>query len=671
MDDITAAVSGRRAGLALSLATAVVVLAVYWPSLSYEFTNHDEEDYIVNNLALRRSGLGGIWHIVSRPIPRSHGDYLPATILSYWLDYRFWQLDPKGYHLSNVLLHAVNAGLICLLLIRLTNRPAVGLLAACLFGLHPMNTEAVTWVAERKTVLSMFFMLVSFHAFCRYQDRPRGRRWYAVSLVLYLLACLSKTTVVIYPLLLLAEQLYLRRRGLTAALVRAAPFIVLAVLCGVGRVLGHHYTDQLVSHPFDSFYIQIVNIAGIFSFYLAKLAWPAGLNCSYPVHLASSPLAVSVILGALALAAMVAVAWWSRRRAPLVGFFVVWYLAGWLPHAQIIPIPPGLRADRYVYYSCTGVAVLLAMGLLWLAGRLAGRRRWLRVVLTVLPAVGLCAGAASATFLRNPVWANSNALWTDALSKAPDSAFAHNNFGQYLARAGQLERAGEHFVQAIRLMPRDADLYCNLGNTLLYRGRIDQAIDSYSEALRLKPDHPGGHFGLGLALAERGKLDQAIAHYRRALDVRPDQANAHHHLANALVRRGKYQAAAVHYARALQINPDHLGAMNNLAWLLATCSDDDVRNGPEALRVAHSLVRKVGEDDAQALDTLAAAYAETGQFQEAAETQRQAVELASPQVKQDFVDRLDLYRASRPTRSTDPGEAGPAASRPAQSNMRS
>ena len=129
-----------------------VIFIIYFPTLSFEFTNWDDPSYVQEIQAIRNPGWLGIKEVLTKPLPASHGDYIPVTIFSYWMDYQVWGFQPKGYHLTNLFLHALSAGLLFLLLQRLTASPAVSMMATLLFALHPMNTEAVTWIAERKNV---------------------------------------------------------------------------------------------------------------------------------------------------------------------------------------------------------------------------------------------------------------------------------------------------------------------------------------------------------------------------------------------------------------------------------------------------------------------------------------------------------------------------------------
>ena len=609
----------HRVRLLVLLAPAVLALAVYWPTFSYPFVDYDDPDYVVTNQAIQQPGLAGIWYILSHPIPASHGDYLPVSVLSHWLDYQLWQLRPGGYHLTNALLHAANAALICLLLTRLTGRPAVAVLAACLFGLHPMNTEAVTWVSERKSVLSMFWMLLSFNALLVCQDRAASRRWYAAAVALYLLACLSKTSVVFYPLIVLAQRVYLHRRPLIHSLVWTMPFVVLAALTAVGRMLGHHYSQQLTFETFENFSVHVLTVVGLFGFYLFKLALPFNLNCAYPHRVLYNLADPAFIIGISGLVLIGVALVICYRRAPLVGFFLVWYLGGWLPHSQIIPIPPTLRADRYVYFSGIGLFALLALVIFWLAGRLAARRPLLRWGLFGVPALGLCLAAAVGTVNRNPVWSDSYALWSDSVAKNPDNSLAQNGLGAVLDRRGELDAAVERFRLAVRLDPLSATVHFNLGTTLFRQGRLSQAIIHYKEALRANPRFAKAHSNLGYALFRQGRTGQAIDHYSQALKLAPDLPEAHYNMGVALAGRGQTDLALTHYSQAVRIRPDYAHARYNLARLLMDRDQTD-----QAIVHLEEAVRAM-PDYADAHHALGLALADQGQLDRAVDHFSQAV----------------------------------------------
>ena len=274
------------------------------------------------------------------------------------------------------------------------------------------------------------------------------------------------------------------------------------------------------------------------------------------------------------------------------------------------------------------------------------------------------------------------------LSVDPNNPEAHNNLGKTLAEQGKLTEAMAEFAEAIRLRPDYAGAHYNLGNTFLLKGKLSEAIPPYLAALQAQPDFADAHQALGLVSSALGKTNDAVKHFSEALRLKPDAAESHYGLGNILLKQGNVEEAARHFSAALQGRPDYpeahyqlgvilagrkqaatailhfreavrlrpgwLEALNNLAWILASESDEKLRNGSEAVRLAAHAVELTKTNNAGALDTLAAAYAETGRFMPAVETLQRAIQLAvmsgDREAEKQLRGRLKVYQSGQPFR---------------------
>ncbi len=232
---------------------------------------------------------------------------------------------------------------------------------------------------------------------------------------------------------------------------------------------------------------------------------------------------------------------------------------------------------------------------------------------------------------------------------APDDADAQTNLGGALLEQGRFDDAIKYFSKALEKHPDHALAHNNLGKALLQKGDIDGAIREYQKTLDLQFDHADSHYNIGQALRRKGQVDAAIAEYRKALELRPDHANAHNNLANALRQKGQIKEAVQHYEEALKSQPGSILVQNNLAWLLATSADPTVRNGARAVELAERAARLTGGDDPVILHTLAAAYAENGQFSQAIAAAQEALKFADERGVTPLVESLRnkiiLYQA--------------------------
>ena len=233
----------------------------------------------------------------------------------------------------------------------------------------------------------------------------------------------------------------------------------------------------------------------------------------------------------------------------------------------------------------------------------------------------------------------------------PDSAPAHFNLGAALMLADRIEEAASQYQEALRINPAYAAAHNNLGSLLDRQGKLDEALTHYREALRLDPDHAATHNNLGFVLARRGKLDQAVPHFREALRIDPESADAHYNMGVALQRLGNLAEAVRHFRDALQFKPDWAAAMSDLAWVLATASDEVLRDANQAVHLAERAATLTERRNAEVLDALAAAYAAQGQFERALGAIREAIRLdPSAAVAAGMLERQGLYRKGQPYR---------------------
>ena len=241
-----------------------------------------------------------------------------------------------------------------------------------------------------------------------------------------------------------------------------------------------------------------------------------------------------------------------------------------------------------------------------------------------------------------------------ALEIQPRLAEVHNSLGTALARCGQMDEAIACFQQVLQLQPNHVEACNNLGNALLRCGRMDEAIFAYQRALTIQADNAAAYNGIGWAMASRGRAREAIPFFQMALKLKSNDAETHHNLGMALATLGNVTEAIVHYDMALKINPDNPNACSSLAWLQSTHPDASVRNGNEAVRLAERAAERSGRQDPNMLDTLAAAYAEAGRFEEAKSTAKQALMLANGQHNAALADvlhaRIALYESGQPYR---------------------
>ncbi len=242
--------------------------------------------------------------------------------------------------------------------------------------------------------------------------------------------------------------------------------------------------------------------------------------------------------------------------------------------------------------------------------------------------------------------------YQQAVQIRPDFAEAHDNLGVALSQKGRVDEAITQFQQALQINPAFADAHNDLGHALQQKGRVGEAIAHFQKALQINPDNAEAHNNLGYALQQKGRVDEAIAHFQKALQINPDNAEAHNNLGLSFFLLGRMDEAIAQFQKALQTEPADPAVQNNLAWLLATCPQASLRNGNKAVELAERANQLSGGENPVMLHTLAAAFAEAGQFSQAVETAQHALHLAGAQSNTGLTGALQsemkLYQAGSP-----------------------
>ena len=689
---------------------AGLTFLAFLPVLSCQFVNWDDDGNLLHNPHYRGLGPAQLaWCFTTL----HGGPYQPLSWISFAADYIVWGLNPFGYHLTSLLLHTANALLVFCLSLRLTQQSAraptspnalvVGATCGALFfSIHPLRVESVAWVTERRDVLSGFWALLTVHAYLTYVALPSGssrrRYWWAACLTLFLASLLAKAVTVTLPVVLLLLDFYPLRRlpcrhpeGFMAGsqhhdrpIREKIPLLLLSLVFGIVAVIGQHraaHMATLSAHSLDS---RIGQALWGMAFYPCKTLLPMDLTPLYRLPRPFKPLDASVVAAAAALLVLTFLLVRLRRRYPAIVVAALSYAVMIAPFLGLIQSGVQIAADRYSYLPCLPWALLLAS----VTARLWDRCHQL-VLGVLLSTMLLFLGRA--TWQQTEVWHDSITLWRHALRLDPDCPTAHHNLGFALSSAGRNAEAINHFRRSLDLEPGNALAHFNLGNALFHTRRFTEAIAHYEAVLELNDNDARAHFNLANTLVLLKDWPAAAAHYERATVIKPDYAEAFYQWGHVLIRQGRQDEAIACFQRALAIAPDFVGprfalglALSNrgdyasakselevawelgseeprigieLAWLLASCPDDAVRDGAEAVRVAERLRDASPAPSPRLLDALAASYAAVGRFDDAVAVADQAAELASQLVQSALADeirvRRRLYGAHQPYRATD------------------
>ncbi len=470
----------RRLVLA-ALVLGLLTVAVYARTWGFEMLYWDDDVNVLHNPLVQQPNLTGLKRMFTGIFST---DYYPLTYLSLALDHFLWGGRFAGYHVTQTLLHGLNAFLVVLLGYRLTQSAPVALLAGAWFAWHPVQVETVAWVAERKNVLGLGFSLLAWLVYLRARETQRPMPYRLAAAGLFTAAVLSHALVVIVPGLFFAYELTLGRASWREAWRRTWLFFVPAAFAALMRVLGHAESEQLgaqLRHIGEG----ALTMASVLGQYLTSLVWPVALSNFYVVRGVRQPGDPALWPVALWLALWVVLYWRLPGLRRWTLFAGVWFLVALLPVSQLVPHPT-VRADRYLYLAAIAVFVLAAL--------LLERHRAAFAAVTVVS----LAGCLWLTWQRLPAWRDARALWTDCLTKNPRAAIGHLGLAGCELRAQNYAAAETHLRRTLELAPDLPEAHELLGAVLLLEGRKDEARVHLRRALELKPGLPDARHNLRL-----------------------------------------------------------------------------------------------------------------------------------------------------------------------------
>jgi protein O-mannosyl-transferase len=573
----------RRHIFVCALICALVFL-IYGQTLSFGFVSLDDLTYVTENpfvntgVTLRNAMAAFSIEGVS-----SKGNWIPLVWLSLMLDVEMYGDWAGGFHLTNVIVHCVNAFLLYAGLMSMTRRWGESAAVAILFAVHPLHVESVAWVAERKDVLSTFFGFAAIWAYGLYATRSRFA-YYLISMTAFVCSLLSKQTFVTLPFLLLLLDYWPLGRwfrndlrnskpsdvdtDMSASvndagrrvLYEKIPYLVFALIfCGIVLIAQTHSMTQEATLS-----SRVGNAVISYFRYAAKTIWPTDMSVFYPhptndIEPLALGIAATFVIGA-SVAAIVA-----ARRAPYVFTGWFWFLGTLVPMIGVIQVGRQQMADRYAYLPINGLFVVLVWTLSDLLSRLS-----LKKSIAHAFAVLVVTASTLIAWRQTSHWHSNVALFEHGLSVTNSNGQLHEWLAQALFADGETEKAFAHFQRAAVLVPLDHIVFEKWGMCLSEDGRIDEAIEKYHRSLTNNPRHAPAHVGLGLLYERNGYVGQAMDHFRAAVSSDPTSSVAHYNLGRQLLIAGRLIEAITHFQHAIDLNPDYAMAHSNLGLAFYT-----------------------------------------------------------------------------------------------------
>jgi len=548
-------ITPEKSKIYLALAAIIFIsFLVYLPVFNNSFLAWDDNAYIKDNPLVQSIDLKAIF---SQYVM---GNYHPITILVHALEYKLFGLNPVGYHAVNLLFHLLNTVLVFYAVFLLVEKYGVALVAALLFGVHPLHVESVAWAAELKDLLYTFFFLASWIFYMKY-IKDSQKKFIVIAVLLFLLSLLSKAMAASLPAVLILTDYFKGRKINARSLLEKAPFLLLAIILGVVAVLAQKSSQATQYLEIYSLPQRIIFASYGFISYLIKLVLPLKLigYYGYPA-MPGGNIPASYYSYLFFLIVLIGFVFYSLRYSRKLFFGIGFFAVTVFLVLQLLPVGSAIMADRYGYIPSIGIFYLAAEGISYL---------WNRNMKMI---GGLALGVFTLffsikTFAQSKVWENDLTLWDDAIRQDQSSAMTYYNRGTYLMNEKKYKEALDDFNKTIELNNRYANAYFNRGKVLLDNNRLDEAMSDFNKVIELKPLNADAYYSRGVIYFNRKNYEASIKEYTKAIELKPDFSDAFYTRANSLRELKRNEEALKDYNKSIELKPAYALSWFNRAVL--------------------------------------------------------------------------------------------------------
>jgi protein O-mannosyl-transferase len=573
--------ASRKFTIRLLAGILLISFLVYLPALKGEFV-WDDYVYVQNNPIIFSFDLTQIF---SKYVL---GNYHPLTILVLSIEYYLFGFNVTGYHLVNVLIHLANTILVFRFVFLLCNKDTIALIAALLFGIHPLHVESVAWISELKDLLYCFFFLAACVMYLTYLNK-RKTKYYLFAIILFLFSLLSKGMAASLPLVLILID-YFKANLNRKPILQKIPFFLLAVCFGLIAIAAQKSAASIQDIASYGFVQRIVFACYGFTMYLLKLIFPFHLSAiyPYPINMGQS-LPGIYYLYLLVIAALVGSVIYSLRYSKKIFFGITFFAITIFLVLQLLPVGNNVMADRYSYVPSIGIFYLFGEALYFIK-----QKNQKTISYGVLAMFALFFSIT--TFSRCRVWQTGLNLWSDVIQKYPNAAAAHNNRALLLAATNKYEEALSDYNKALEVLPSYAEAYNNRGVLLMNSKKFAEALNDFNVAINLRPTYWRAYFNKGLlfmstaqadsaiknydvairlnpsydsylnkgfVLHNQNRLDEALIEYNRAKDFQPTNPQVHYNIGLIMLAKQKYNEAIQSFSKAIEFNSGYVQAYYN------------------------------------------------------------------------------------------------------------
>jgi len=535
----------------------IITYIAYSPVLNNNFTNWDEKSYVIDNPHLHQPVWDGVKYFFGMNF--FVANYHPLTMIVYMMEYHIAKLNPEFYHIVNLLIHFLNVILVFVFIYLLSGKKTeVAVVVAVFFAIHPMHVESVAWIAELKDVLYTSFFLGGLITYYFYLEGRRRSMYYFITMFLFILSLLSKTSAVIFPLILILLDYYIKKKINGRALLEKIPFIIVSIVFGIINLKAQETSiTRVESHSiFQGFFLASYTMIN----YIIKLLIPTNLSSYNPLPDMDAPsLPMVYYLAPIAALATIIIVYKTIKWTRIVIFGFLFYILNIALVLQFIPVGGAIVADRYSYIPYIGLLFIIGMGFSWIyrsKNKISSYKPIVIIALLIL--------SITASFLTNArckVWENSDTLWSDVINKYPDCWQAYLGRAEYFMNTmkykipthdDDIDKAFNDLNTAISFN-KGSDAHAFLDRGLIYamKGKPDSAIADYSKVLALGYNEYNIYMALGTTYSGIHQYDSAFKYFDIVGKLHGDDAQLLQNRGFTYLMVGKYKQSVEDYTRLI------------------------------------------------------------------------------------------------------------------------
>ena len=558
------------------LLITILGLAVYINSINGKFIC-DDYSLIKENVSIKSfANLSKIFYKNKKLKPKKNAFFRPLPLLTYAIDYSFWKLNVKGYHLTNILLHILVGMSIFWLITLIFKDQVLSFFTSLLFIVHPIHTEAVSYLSGRNDLLAVLFLLLCFICYTAFL-KSNNFYLYPCILLSFFLALFSKENSLILPVLLILYHFTFHKEKKKNLFPLLSLFMInfcyLFYRFGILRSTSSSQIPESTALSLNSLTIAaaaplgiiLKKIPGFFvaiTNYFKLLLLPFGLHLDYGEKIFSF-FHLKSLLGMSLLVSLLLVAFFMRKKNKIITFSILWFFLALLPVADFYPVF-SFMAEHYLYLPSIGFFLLLAKGL-----TIVYKKTKFRIA-TIIFLIILTGFYAYLTVQQNTFWRTPLELYKRTLNYNPSSVWALTNLGSVYREMNQPEKSLKLLKKAVQLNPHNAEAYTKLAAVYHDMNNENEAIELYKKALEIDPDYEEAFNNMGSIYYKQGNTKKALRLYKKALEIDPYYAEVYYNFGNVYKDMGKKKEAVPYYQKAIEIDPDYLEAYFNLGVIYYT-----------------------------------------------------------------------------------------------------